>query len=92
MKKAAFLLTTLAAGVALLCWVATSIPEKGERFLQTLSESEEEIAFIRFLSEFDRQYNSKLEYSKRFQIFSENYRFIKSHNEDSISTYTLSVN
>lgn len=48
--------------------------------------------FRDFITKYNKEYSSKEEHAKRFEIFVENFEYIKEHNSRNGTTYTLGIN
>ena len=48
--------------------------------------------FRDFIQKYNKEYSSKEEHAKRFEIFVENFEYIKEHNSRNGTTYTLGIN
>ena len=48
--------------------------------------------FRDFITKYNKEYSSKEEHEKRFEIFVENFEYIKEHNSRNGTTYTLGIN
>ncbi|KAH1232280.1 Thiol protease aleurain-like [Glycine max] len=59
--------------------------------VRVIGECRRALKFARFVSRFGKSYQSEEEMKERYEIFSQNLRFIRSHNKKRLP-YTLSVN
>ena len=58
-----------------------------------LAESEEYEAFMKFVAKFGKTYASHSDHNSKFQVFSQNYRRVKAHNESPANhSYKLGIN
>ena len=59
--------------------------------VRVIGQCRRALKFARFMSRFGKSYRSEEEMRERYEIFSQNLRFIRSHNKNRLP-YTLSVN
>ncbi|GER44540.1 cysteine protease, partial [Striga asiatica] len=71
--------------------VADGLHELESSILRIVGSSRRALSFARFAHRYGKRYESAEEVHKRFQIFTENLKMIKSHNKKGLS-YTMGVN
>ncbi|XP_047952025.1 cysteine proteinase 3-like [Salvia hispanica] len=71
--------------------VVDGLHELESSILKAVGDSRRAVSFARFAHRYGKKYESTEEIQRRFQVFSENLRMIRSHNRKGLS-YTMGVN
>ncbi|KAK6139688.1 hypothetical protein DH2020_026576 [Rehmannia glutinosa] len=71
--------------------VVDGLHELESSILQIVGNSRRAFSFARFVHKYGKRYDNSEEIQRRFEIFSENLRMIRSHNKKGLS-YTMGVN